>query len=66
MKWIIEGPRIQVNFDLDDVLNVMVTLIKQQLFVHKLNNKITNVSSLKKKTIHYYEDERYSFYIWYI
>ena len=41
----------------------MVTLIKHQLFVQKLNNKIPNCSSLKKKIIQYYEDERYIYSI---
>ena len=36
----------------------MVTLIKDQLFLQKLNNKIPNFSSLKKNIIQYYEDER--------
>ena len=76
--WKNEGCRLQIKFNLEnvifgfedkrkDALNCMVTLIKHQLFVQKLNNKIPNFSSLKKKIIHYYEDERYvNSYNWYV
>ena len=43
----------------NDALNCIVTLIKKQMFLEKLNNKTPVCGIMKKKIIQYYEDERY-------
>ena len=42
----------------NDALNCIVTLIKKQMFLEKLNNKTPVFGIMKKKIIQYYEDER--------
>ena len=73
-KWINRGSLVQIKFNLrnvifgfeekrNDALNCIVILIKQQLFVQKLNNKMPIFNTIKKKVIQYYEDEKYINYI---
>ena len=73
MKWINDSSRVQIEFNLEnvifgfedkrnDALNCMLAVIKLQLFFQKFNNKIPNFSSFKMKI----RREIYSFYIWYV
>ena len=69
-NWIYERTQVRIEFTLEniifgfedkrnDALNCIVTLIKQQMFIYKLNNKIPSFNIMTKRVLQYYEDEKY-------
>ena len=69
-QWIYECKRLEIEFTKEkiifgfeekrnDALNCIVTLIKKQMFLEKLNDKTPVFGIMKKMIIQYYEDERY-------
>ena len=68
--WINDCSHVHVKFSLhniifgfeekrNDALNCLVCIVKQHLFLQKLNSKIPVFAHIKKKILQYYEDERY-------